>query len=267
MSAISSDQVVTIVVYVGIALLVLILHTFICVWILRDSRNLGRRGGGWAAFGAIPVIGLVGLFSYIFTRSAWTGGRFTAGGGYPPPVLPPDPDPVSSDPYQEATVMENMDYGERLTEPRIVGGNISAPASDPTRILRVRPGTIVQFIQIGGDGHGQVHHLRVGVQPDGRRIQTKIGRGVENGVVVHDPAVSTSHCTVYEEEGRLIIQDLASENGTLFAAGPDKPAADGWRRIDREELRDGSWIKLGETVFRVLIVRERKKSGPAVPAE
>jgi pSer/pThr/pTyr-binding forkhead associated (FHA) protein len=80
--------------------------------------------------------------------------------------------------------------------------------------------------------------------PDGERHEllsaTTIGRDPMNDVVIAaDTKVSRSHAEIQFREGRWILIDLESRNGTLVNA----------RRIRRHPLRDRDRIQCGEQVF------------------
>jgi predicted component of type VI protein secretion system len=68
---------------------------------------------------------------------------------------------------------------------------------------------------------------------------TKIGREAFNDIVLYDPEVSRNHAHIKFHEGRYIIEDLGSTNGT-FVNG---------RRITAPvPLHDGDAIEMGEGV-------------------
>ena len=45
--------------------------------------------------------------------------------------------------------------------------------------------------------------------------EVSIGRSPDNGIVIDNPAVSNYHARVFTEEGRLMLQDFGSLNGTF----------------------------------------------------
>lgn len=64
---------------------------------------------------------------------------------------------------------------------------------------------------------------------------TRIGRALENDVVIADTRVSRFHAEVRREGDRYLVRDLGSTNGTLVA---DEP-------IEEAVLREGDTISLG----------------------
>src|SRR5436190_1101384 len=51
-----------------------------------------------------------------------------------------------------------------------------------------------------------------------------LGRGFANDFKIEDPSVSSSHCQIIVEQGRVIIRDLGSTNGTFVNRAPVKEA-------------------------------------------
>ena len=68
-----------------------------------------------------------------------------------------------------------------------------------------------------------------------------IGRLASNDIWLADPFVSRQHCVIRNEDGRYVIEDLNSANGTYV---------DG-ERIHSRLLEDGSQIRIGISQFAV----------------
>jgi hypothetical protein len=66
---------------------------------------------------------------------------------------------------------------------------------------------------------------------------TSLGRARANDIVLDDVAVSNEHCRFRLEDGRFVMHDLKSTNGTFVN---DK-------RVARHALQDGDVIQVGET--------------------
>jgi len=82
-----------------------------------------------------------------------------------------------------------------------------------------------------------------GVPPNGVYVlgpTSTIGRSEESQIVLLDPGVSRAHAVIEIGRGQAVVRDLGSTNGT-FVNG---------RRIDRERLRDGDELRLGNTRMR-----------------
>ncbi len=94
------------------------------------------------------------------------------------------------------------------------------------------------------------------------RFPATVGRGYANDVILEDPKVSASHLRIERtEEGRLVLRDVGSHNGT-FRVTP-------WGRLAELELVEDTRVAVGDTVLRF-----RSRAFPvedtrimAVPAE
>src|SRR5690349_21942484 len=65
--------------------------------------------------------------------------------------------------------------------------------------------------------------------PGALEIQLKpginsLGRGTANDFKIENPSVSGSHCQIIVEQGRAVIRDLGSTNGTFVNRAPVKEA-------------------------------------------
>jgi len=66
--------------------------------------------------------------------------------------------------------------------------------------------------------------------------EVSIGRSPDNGIVIDNPAVSHYHARVFNEEGRLMLEDFGSLNGT-FVNG---------QRIKMVGLKPGDSVMIGK---------------------
>ena len=66
--------------------------------------------------------------------------------------------------------------------------------------------------------------------------EVSIGRSPENGIVIDNPAVSHFHARVFNEEGRLMLEDFGSLNGT-FVNG---------QRVKMVTLKAGDAVGIGK---------------------
>lgn len=69
---------------------------------------------------------------------------------------------------------------------------------------------------------------------------SRIGRSDEVEIVLLDPGVSRVHAVIEIKGGKAVVRDLGSTNGT-FVNG---------RRVERETLRDGDELRVGNTRLR-----------------
>jgi FHA domain-containing protein len=92
---------------------------------------------------------------------------------------------------------------------------------------------------------GPVARLRE-IRPDGtqREIEVDgalltIGRGSDNGLVIHDSRISRHHARLQARRGTLVLTDLGSTNGSRVNG----------ERVDEVVLGEGDEIELGDTVL------------------
>lgn len=79
--------------------------------------------------------------------------------------------------------------------------------------------------------------------------EVSIGRSPENGLVIDNPAVSHYHARVFNEEGRLMLEDFGSMNGT-FVNG---------QRVKMVTLKPGDSVGIGKHT--IVISESREMDG------
>jgi transcriptional regulator with GAF, ATPase, and Fis domain len=77
--------------------------------------------------------------------------------------------------------------------------------------------------------------------------EVTIGREASNGIAITDPSVSRKHCLVRGQEGRFLVRDLESRNGTLVNG----------IGIEEKCLQHGDEIAAGDSSFLFLLEDER----------
>jgi len=92
--------------------------------------------------------------------------------------------------------------------------------------------------------------------------EVSIGRSPDNGLVIDNPAVSHYHARVFNEEGRLMLEDFGSMNGT-FVNG---------QRVKMVTLKPGDSVGIGKHTIVVTDSRDVRapsldhdQSKPAAP--
>ena len=70
-----------------------------------------------------------------------------------------------------------------------------------------------------------------------------LGRQSDNSIVLQDPFISIHHVRFFIRDGRYVIEDLGSTNGTLLNKE---------RLIHKTYLKVNDLITLGSTVLRVI---------------
>jgi len=82
------------------------------------------------------------------------------------------------------------------------------------------------------DGNGNTFPLRAG-------MVTRMGRALDNEIVVGHSSVSRHHATIEASNGAVSIKDLNSQNGTFV----------GGKRVTDAPLRNGDAVRLGDAQF------------------
>ncbi len=138
------------------------------------------------------------------------------------------------------------------------------PPSGPTRLDTERaealPRTVLTRMDVAGEAIERTVLLMdkpvLAVTRGARRGEVlplsvdsaiSIGRARANDVVLDDASVSSQHCRVRPEQGRFVLYDLKSTNGTMVNG----------RRVDRHPLDEGDVIQVGETSLQFRRERQR----------
>jgi len=82
--------------------------------------------------------------------------------------------------------------------------------------------------------------------------EVSIGRSPDNGLVIDNPAVSHYHARVFNEEGRLMLEDFGSMNGT-FVNG---------QRVKMVSLKAGDSVLIGKHSILISDSREETNAFP-----
>lgn len=125
------------------------------------------------------------------------------------------------------------------TSPTIVArvGPSTEEYLEKTVVLRERPVLSVTR----GPGMGLVYEVKTSAP-------TSLGRAKVNDIVLNeDVAVSSEHCRIRPEEGRFVLHDLKSTNGTFVND----------RRVTRQPLAEGDTIQVGETYLQFRLEHRR----------
>src|ERR1700675_2444693 len=84
------------------------------------------------------------------------------------------------------------------------------------------------FVAMSGDQKGEDFRLH-----DGKNT---VGSGSDSQIALRDSTVSGQHASVRHEDGKFIVTDLDSSNGTFLND----------QKVVREELKDNDMIRFGE---------------------
>jgi pSer/pThr/pTyr-binding forkhead associated (FHA) protein len=110
-----------------------------------------------------------------------------------------------------------------------ISGTATKTMKKPPRAARVRARNLVVT-----DGSLEGTVLPLGSAP------VTIGRAADNTLVVDDDYASSHHARIYQSEGRWIVEDTGSTNGTWIART---------RITGATILEPGSPLRVGRTVF------------------
>ena len=98
-----------------------------------------------------------------------------------------------------------------------------------------------KLVVVGGDSHATEFELD---------LPSVLGRGREATVTLGHSLVSRKHCQVFESDGKLMVRDLGSMNGTYVHN----------RRIDCDtELLPGDLLTIGAVTFRAVYEVEKSQ--------
>jgi len=90
-----------------------------------------------------------------------------------------------------------------------------------------------KLIVVGGD---------IGVAEIPLKLPAVVGRSREATLTLPHPLVSRQHCEIFEANGRLMVRDLGSRNGTYVAN----------ERITEAVLPSGELLTIGAVTFRAV---------------
>ena len=82
--------------------------------------------------------------------------------------------------------------------------------------------------------------------------EVTIGREASNGIAIPDPSVSRKHCLISWHDGRFLVQDLDSRNGTLVNGAA----------VEEQPLQHGDEIAAGDSSF-LFLLEEVDQAPPA----
>src|ERR1044071_8276424 len=74
------------------------------------------------------------------------------------------------------------------------------------------------------------------------KLPSTIGRGRGTSILLPHPLVSRKHCELYEADGRLMVRDLGSLNGTFVNN----------QKITESAVEPGELLTIGTVTFRAV---------------
>jgi Inner membrane component of T3SS, cytoplasmic domain len=134
-------------------------------------------------------------------------------------------------PYCVKTGFADADYAKTRVES---GAPREAPTASPRRTVLIsekrKPPVVGWFVALSGEQKGEDFRIR-----DGQNV---LGTAPECDIVIRDSTVSAKHASLRYKDGKFILSDLDSSNGT-FLNDRSEPIA-------REEIKDNDLIRVGE---------------------
>lgn len=91
-----------------------------------------------------------------------------------------------------------------------------------------------KLVVVGGTAESELIELQ--------HLPTVFGRGRDATISLPHPLVSRQHCEIFEANGRLMVRDLGSTNGTFV----------GSERIVESVLAPGDLLTIGTVTFRAM---------------
>lgn len=139
-------------------------------------------------------------------------------------------------PQQPSQSSQGVVYGQPNVARTMVDPSAQAQKSSSTARNKTMVGSSLsdgyssgELVIISGNNSGQSFSIT--------RPETTIGRGMQNTIVLQDPAVSTNHATLRFANGQFQLSDNQSTNGTYVNG----------IRIQITILKDGDRIQMGQT--------------------
>jgi hypothetical protein len=114
------------------------------------------------------------------------------------------------------------------------GSGAAAGAGRRTVLIseKRKPPVVGWFVAMSGDQKGEDFRLH-----DGKNT---VGSASDSQVILRDNTVSGQHASIRYEDGKFLLTDLDSSNGTYLND----------RKVVREELKDNDEIRFGEVIVK-----------------
>jgi hypothetical protein len=188
-----------------------------------------KASSGRGLIAALVILVVLAGAAFVYLRSRPEPARCpTCGSDLPSPLAPcafcarvdapsglgEEPDEEESQAALPPTLLAKLDGTEEFLE----------------KTITLRENPVLAITK--GPGVGQSYSLS-------RESITSLGRAKANDIVLPDVAVSSQHCRIRPEEGRFVLHDLRSTNGTFVNE----------RKVSRCALNEGDTIKIGETLL------------------
>jgi hypothetical protein len=125
-----------------------------------------------------------------------------------------------------------------------VASTLASPKSTQQSVAPATP-TAAALIASG-------HHFSVDRFPLSKAI-INIGRETGNDLAINHESVSRRHAQIKQEQGRYVVYDLGSTNGTFVSFTGDVTKE---RRITQNALKNGSLVRFGNVTFLLELINK-----------
>lgn len=159
-----------------------------------------------------------------------------------PPLQAPVPSTASLEGVSDSSGLDTANDSDLNRVSRLENARASTILDwqlPETQALQPEPALLAWLVIYEGQPVGEAFRLRQ---------TTTVGRDPNNDIQVEDPAVSGKHAEVKIEDGRFFVYDCSSTNGILVYT----LESDHWEKVERHEIKDGTRIKLGRTLFHLM---------------
>jgi len=234
---------VTLYILIGLAALLVLFQIMLAVWVVKDSKK-SAKSPGWAAFVAVPGLGIIGLLIYILLPSGMS------------PEERMRRQQMAQMQQQLANLQNEKESIRADADRRVQEAMNQTPLVAPvnrkhTQVINAVPSRVIHLTQYGGRNHGMSFPLNMR-EPDGSVRRNHIGRSARCELSFpEDTGISDEHCVILEDatDNVVYVIDVGSTNGTILERGDHigKIAA-------KTPLQDGDYLKIGETRLRVQII-------------
>ncbi len=139
-------------------------------------------------------------------------------------------------PYCQKTGYAGTGLGKTRAEdtPTLTAPASTVPASGPRKTVllsqKYKSPVVGWFVALDGQQKGEDFRLREG--------QNTVGSDGGCDIVLTDSTISAKHASLRYKEGKFILTDLDSSNGSYLNDGTDSVA--------REELKDNDIVRFGD---------------------
>ena len=179
----------------------------------------------------LPILGIIGGLAGILALIGYVGWAKPAPEAPPVSIYPPLPETQAYVPPPPPISMAPLPADTRVGASSSYAESVASVGPAKTEILQRPPAQMAWFIVRAGPRAGK--EFRLGEV-------TNIGRdATQNDIAIDDTAISRQHARVRLEEGKFVLYDLASANGTSVNG----------EKILKHELANSDLITMGETQF------------------